>query len=67
MCERHMTHIQHIFEQGERIHGEVAERVLHDPSIGPSIPLLLKQRNQRRVFGPSHLRITGPHEQQSLS
>ena len=64
--EGHVTHIQHIFEKRGCVHGQIAEGVLHDPPVGPAIPLLLKQRHQRRILVRSILRIPTPDEQQPL-
>ena len=32
VCEWNMAHVQHVFQQGHRIHGEVAKGVLQRPA-----------------------------------
>ena len=61
--ERHVAHIQHVFQQGDDVHGQVAERVLHRPAVG----VLLQCRHQRQLLGICAVRGAHPHKQQSLS
>ena len=45
--EGHVAHIEHVLQQREGIHRQVAEGVLHQPAIGPAIRPFLQQRHQR--------------------
>ena len=61
--EGHVAHIQHVLQQGDGVHGQVAERVLHRPAVG----VLLQCRHQRQLPGICAVRGAHPHKQQPLS
>ena len=58
--EGHMAHIEHVLQQGEGIHRQVAEGVLHQPAG------FLKHGHQRQGHGRSRGRVAGKNKQQPL-
>jgi hypothetical protein len=55
-----MAHIEHVLQQGEGIHGQIPEGVLHEPAR------LLQHRHQGQGHRRGGGRLAGEHEQQAL-
>ena len=60
--EGHVAHIDHVLQQGEGIHRQIPEGVLHQPGALP----LLQGRHQGQGNRSGQLRITRKHKQQPL-
>ncbi len=60
--EGNVAHIQHVLQQGDGVHGQVAERVLHRPAVG----VLLQGWHQGELTGVCGIGGPHPDEQQPL-
>ena len=60
--ERNVTDVEHVFQQGHRIHRQISEGVLHRPAFG----VVFKSWNQGELTWVCGIGGTHPDEQQSL-